>query len=128
MPPLPTPHRAMSEFQKWIWNYFAVKRRRYYVAGLLIGLSGAAFGAIRELLFTPAQPEASVLPAVVAVSAAGVGAVWFLLFIERLNAKLQRDREDGNPAFGTRILLVLVGLVALVAIAVLVVWVASFFL
>jgi hypothetical protein len=121
--PLPTPHRVGGYLIHWIWDYFAVKRGRIYLAGLLIGLVGASLGALLH-------PEhgGSAVCAIVAVGASGVGAVWFLSFAERLSARLKHEREEGNPTFGTQILFIMLGLAALVVIAVCVVGVCALFL
>lgn len=111
--PIPTPHRVGGYIIHWIWDYFAVKRGRRYVAGLLIGLFGASLGA----LLHPGQ-GGSVVCAIAAVGASGVGAVWFLSFAERLSARLKQDRQEGNPILGTQILFALLGLATLIAIAV----------
>src|SRR5438552_19180450 len=84
--PLRTPHRMMGEIQQFIWEYFAVKRRRFYLAGVFIGLFGAVIGAIHH-------PEHGFpLWSFAGGAALGVGAVWLLSFAERLQARLQQAR------------------------------------
>ena len=48
--PLRTPHRMMGEIQQFIWEYFAVKRRRFYLAGLFIGMFGGVLAAMHDPL------------------------------------------------------------------------------
>src|SRR6266480_4623358 len=46
--PLRTPHRMMGETQQFIWEYFAVKRRRFYLAGLFTGMFGGVLAAMHD--------------------------------------------------------------------------------
>src|SRR5438552_4286034 len=84
--PLRTPHRMMGEIQQFIWEYFAVKRRRFYLAGLIIGM----FGAVLATMHHPGLG----LPlwALAGGGASGVGAVWLLSSAERLQARLHQAR------------------------------------
>src|SRR5258708_1532937 len=96
--PLRTPHRMMGEIQQFIWEYFAVKRRRFYWAGLFIGMFGGVIGAIHH-------PEHGFpLWSFAGGAALGVGAVWLLSFAERLQARLQQARAEGNPTWALRVL------------------------
>ncbi len=40
----------MGEIQQFIWEYFAVKRRRFYLAGLFIGMFGGVLAAMHDPL------------------------------------------------------------------------------
>ena len=112
----------MGEIQQFIWEYFAVKRRRFYLAGVFIGLFGAVIGAIHH-------PEHGFpLWSFAGGAALGVGAVWLLSFAERLQARLQQARAEGNPAWALRVLFVLLGLIALIVVALLVAGVFLYFL
>jgi hypothetical protein len=119
----PNPHHVGGYILHQIWEYFAIKRKQLYLAGLLIGVVGAIFGAI----FHP-QHGVSPIFGIAVVGACGVGAVWFLTFAEKLNERLKRDREEGNPTFGTRLFFILLGFVALIFIAACIVGLCSFFI
>jgi hypothetical protein len=111
----PTPHRAKAEILQFIWEYFAVKRGRIYLAAVLI----CVFGCLIGILHDPTHLE-HWCAASVAVCASGIGAVWFLSFSNRLQARIQQDRAEGNLTIGTQIFFVLLGLAVLVGIAALV--------
>lgn len=120
--PLVTPHRAMHEIQQFIWKHFAVKRRQFYLAGFLIGAFGGLIGAMHH-----AEHSFS-LWAIPAGGALGVGAVWLLSFAERLQARIQQARAEGNPAGAQQALFVVLLLIALLAVALLVAGVCASFL
>lgn len=109
--PLRLPHHMMGDIQKWIWGYWGVKRRRFYLAGLFIGMLGPAVAL-------PASGRGFVLWAVAAGGALGVVAVWVLSFVETLQTRLNKAREGGKPVLGRQILFVFAALATL-ALAVL---------
>jgi len=51
-----------------------------------------------------------------------------LSFAERLQARLQQARAEGNPTWALRVLFVLLGLIALIVVALLVAGVFLYFL
>src|SRR5437870_4531400 len=89
--PLATPHRMLGQIQQSIWEYFALKRRQFYLAGLLIGAFGALSGAMHH------AEHGFPLWSLPAGGALGVGAVWLLSFAERLQARIHQARAEGNP-------------------------------
>lgn len=95
----------------------AIKRRRIYLAGFLIALTGALYGTLKDRLFSTGQHIESPLVPILAVSLYGIAAVWFLLFVERLNTKLKRENGESKPTFGKRALVVVLGLFMLEAIS-----------
>jgi hypothetical protein len=106
-----------------IWDYFAVKRGRFYTAGLLIGLFPAAIAFLTG--------KAHGMDAVflgVAIGGAGMGAVFYLKFMERLKVRIEQSRKEGNPTFGIKLLSGIIGFVVLVALAVLIVVVCGVFI
>ncbi len=120
--PLPTPHRAMAEIQKAIWERFAVKRRQFYLAGFLIGAFGGLIGVMHN------TEHGFQLWALPAGGALGVGAVWVLSWAEKLQVRIHQARAEGNPTGGLQVLFVAFCLIALVAAALLVAGVVLFFL
>ncbi len=112
--PLATPHRMLGKIQQSIWEHFAVKRRQLYLAGFFIGAFGALIGAMHH------AEHVFPLWSLPAGGALGVSAVWFLSFAERLQARIQQARAEGNPTGAQQALFVIFGLIALVAVALLV--------
>jgi len=125
-PPTPirlvTPHRMLGEIQQAIWNRFAVKRRQFYLAGLLIGAFGALIGAAHH------AEHGFPLWSLPAGGALGVGAVWVLSCVEKFQARIHQARAEGNPTSLLQALFVVFGLIALVAAALLVAGVCALFL
>jgi hypothetical protein len=120
--PMVTSHRMMGEIQGWIWEHFAIKRRRVYLAGLLIGVFGALAGSLHH-------PEHGFhWWAVPFLGLVGVCAVWLLSFAERLQARIDQARGEGNSAFAQRTLFVVIGVIALVCVAVAVAAVGAVFI
>jgi len=64
----------------------------------------------------------------IAVGGAGMAAVFFLRLMERLNARIEQSRKEGNPTLGMKLLGVVVGLLVLVALAVLIVGICGVFI
>jgi hypothetical protein len=116
-----TPHKAFGVVQGAIWEYFAVKRRQFYLAGLLIGLLAGLIGALRN-------PEHGFLLPVLACGLMAVGAVWLLSFAEKLQVRIDQARAEGNPVGALRVLFVVLGLFALVLVVLLVAGVCANFL
>ena len=112
----------MGEIQQFIWEYFAVKRSRFYLAGLFIGMFGPVPAAMHD-------PEHGFpLWSLAGGAALGVGAVWLLSFAERLQARLHQARAEGNPTWPQQVLFALLGLIALIVVALLVAGVCLYFL
>ena len=125
-PPAPvrlaTPHRMLGEIQQSIWEHFAVKRRQFYLAGLLIGAFGGLIGAMHH------AEHGFQFWALPAGGALGVGAVWLLSFAERLQARINQARAEGNPTVAQQALFVILGLSALLVVALFVAAVCAYFI
>jgi hypothetical protein len=114
---LPTPHRAMGEIQRRIWEHFGAKRRQFYLAGFLIG----ALGGLLAVFHSEAGLKNVLL--IPAGGALGTAAVSVLSFVETLQARAQ-----GNPTLLRKALLVLMALVALLAAGVMVAAICAYLL
>ena len=100
-----------------------MKRGRFYTAGLLIGLLAAVIG------FVSGRAQGmTALIAGIAVSGSGMAAVFFLRFMERLNARIEQSRKEGNPTWGMKLLSVVVDMIVLVALAILIVGICGIFI
>ena len=112
--PLATPHRMMGEIQQSIWEQFAVKRRQFYLAGFFIGALGALMAAIHH------ADQGLPLWSVPVGGAFGVGAVWVLSFVERLQARIDKARAQGSPMGSHQALFVVLALIALLVVVLLI--------
>ena len=108
--------------QEAIWEYFAVKQRRFYLAGLLIGLFAGFIGVLRN-----SEREFPLWMFPVG-AATGLGAVWLLSFGEKVQGWIDRARAEGNPTAGLVAFFVFFLLAALLVVALLVAAVAHYFL
>jgi hypothetical protein len=120
--PLVTPHHMARDIQQTIWEHFALKRGQIYLAGFCIG----AFGAFIAGLHDPAHGFAFWSVPVGGIF--GVGAVWLLLFAEKLQARINKSQAEGNSTGLQKTLFVIVGLIALIFVALLVAGVCAYFL
>ena len=112
--PLLTPHRAKGVILLFIWVYFAEKRRRFYLAGLFIGMFGAILAAMHHL------ERGFPLWSLAGGGALGLSAVWLLLFADGLQTRLQRDHEQGKPTGLKKFLFALLCLIGLIVVTALV--------
>jgi hypothetical protein len=119
---MPTPHRLAADIQSRIWERFTIKQKRFYIAGLLIGLFGAFLGMLHN------SEHGLIFWALPAGAAMGIGAVWVLSIAGKLQNHVQQRRDEGEPVLMLQIGFVILGLIALLLAALLVVGVISLFL
>lgn len=104
-----TPHGVARNFQRFLWEHFALKRQRVYLAGFLVGAFGGIMVAIKQEFHL-------LLPLVGGIL--GLGATCLITLMEGWQARITADRLQGKSTVWKSTLFVLGGLLALLAVTV----------
>jgi hypothetical protein len=104
---LTTPHQMMREVQQSIWDHFALKRRQFYFAGVLIGALGGLVTALKHGTHFWLPLAGGVL---------GFAAVGLVTLLERWQARLTADRARGQSTAWKSVIFVFGSLLALIAV------------
>jgi len=92
------------------------------LAGFLISIFGTAFAAIEH------PDYGGSLWALTGSGCAGLVAVWWLLFVEKFQNRIDQDALEGNPTTTQKILFTIIGISLLVMAGLLVALIYSLFL
>ena len=98
----------LAEVQQSIWDHFALKRGRFYLAGFLVGALGG---------FIVALKSGSHFWLPLAGGFLGIGAVGLIKLLERWQSRLAAARAQGQGTAWKSVFFVLGSLVALFVVA-----------